>query len=130
MAVLTIGSAVTPFEGGQVADGVIFKTITGTGADASTIVAAVVDKRHVIVDGRLSADGGDAVTILSNANVLDTLQFVVESTLTFPKGLETNTNEALNINKVGAIVSVQGWIRYKTITRGENVPEVYTPKKR
>ena len=129
MATLTIGTAVTPFEGGQAADGVIFKTITGTGADASEIAAAVASTRHVIIDGRLSAAATETLTIDSNANILDTLQWIVASTLTFPKGLETNTGEALKINKAGAS-AVQGWIKYKSITQGTNIPDIYTEAKR
>ena len=119
MAALTIGSAETPPQGSLKDDGVIFKTITGAGGDSSEIAAATAGYYHVIVDGRLSADGPDEVAILSTAAQRDILQFAARSTLTFPKGLFTLVGGALNLNKVGTSVTVDGWIMYRTIAAGE-----------
>ena len=126
MAGFTTTLTAAPNEGGQAADGVVVKVIAAAAGagDITEIAAAVAGSRYVILGGRLSCAGTETVEITSAATVIDTMQFIVASTLTFPSGLETVTAEALQLNK-GATSAAQGWIRYKKVARGESVPEVY-----
>jgi len=119
MAALTVGTAIVPYRSQWKGQGVTIKIFTGTGGDDSTIAAAADGYRHVIVAGRMSCSGTDSVNILSAASVIDTLQFVVASTVTLPAGLEGADNEALIINKVGTSTTCQGWIAYASIVDGQ-----------
>ena len=95
--------------------------ITGDGNTITPVKALEADKAHGIVDGRLTCDGTDRVGICSNAAVRDALEFVVKSTVTFPKGLEMAVGQALQLLKAGATASVRGWIDVATVSPGEYV---------
>ena len=116
MAGLTLAALTGPARVTAEGDTINRKSITGSGGDATAVAAASSDNVHIIWGGRLSCDGADRMDILSNATVLDALQYPARTTAEFPKGVQTASGEALNLNKLDdAGTTVQGWIDYITI---------------
>ena len=114
MAVLTIGSAVAPVSLPWAIEGVNYKIFSGAGVDSTEVAAALTGYYHVVIGGRVSASGAETFTILSAANVLDTIRFIAASTANIAPGIQTVVSEALNI-KITTGATMQGWIAYKTM---------------
>lgn len=88
-----------------------------SGADTDAVIAAVVDKRHVIVGGIIEFSGAAAVTFTQKGstetyNVVAGEKWILDFS---PVGhWDTNVNEAFSIGKSAAI-TVRGKLQYRSL---------------
>lgn len=88
-----------------------------SGADTDVVIAAVVDKRHVIVSAMIEFSGAAAITLTQKGstvtyNVVAGEKWVLDPS---PYGhWETNVNEAFSIGKSAAI-TVRGRLQYRSL---------------
>jgi len=94
----------------------VYKIITGTGTDASTIQAAGdAGTRHLIRRIELDIDtAAVSLAIISGTTTLRTLRFPVADTYIYdyPYGLQCGDEEALTCNKSDAVSSLNMVIWY------------------
>ena len=126
MADLTVtaeASAVVPFASCFKMSGVKRQYLTGAGGDSTELRAAATGKRHVIVGGSVVIPGDSTLVIKSATTVIGAVGGATAGgTFAFPRGLETATAAALNLDKSEAAIAVSGYIDTVSIKDGETVP--------
>ncbi len=123
LAMIPTGSTPgTPYAADMKSRNVKFRQFSGTGTTATVLEAAPGEGlKHVVLSVECSSDGTETVNILSAANVLRSIPFIVASLAVVNRRIEMNENEALQIQNVGG-AQVYGEIRFVTIRSGGDCP--------
>ena len=109
--------------------GIYVATFTGTGTDATAIKGdQSTGSKWVTIGGRVSAGGAGAFCIFSSDTAeVDRIEFVARSTAKIPGGVMTSDGKGLYIQN-SDIAHVNGWVAYKSVKYGENVPQLFVLK--
>ena len=133
MAALTKAAKDTPFHLLHSADSfdrgrltVNCMELSGAGTDATEIAAAAAVYQHVILGGYVETDGGAAedLVFLSAAGAIATVSLAAAAgvySLHAYRGSMTDSGEALNANKSGAVAVVFARVFYVSVPAAETI---------
>lgn len=115
MAGMTPVTREAPYDSARANNGILVKTFTGAGADATVVGATTAGTQWHIRGGFVSAGAACTLTITSASTTIALIELVAAGTVALPP-VYSKAGEALNIANTDAVSSIFVYVEYVGLT--------------